>query len=155
MTKKKVITKRNSDSTVVADVTQTFTNPISGQEETKIGGQFVTEGLNNRIDLKDDAPRYDDGDNINYIAKHSNGDQAHGTYSLTGLLNEISAIVKNPNNIVYDKVAQTIHVTGRFNVKESINIHQPPHNIIRVVGNVMKLKNNEAIEKPQGVYGGY
>lgn len=147
--------KDKSRTKVIADVTQTFENPISGQEETKIGGQFVTEGLNNKIDLKDDVPRYDDGDIINYIAKDSSGRQAHGYYSITGLLNEITSLVGSPDNVVYDKSTQTIHVKGRFNTKESINIHQPPHNIIRVVGNVMRLRSNGKIEREQGLYGGY
>lgn len=155
--KRKGRRKKTEENTVVAEVTETFINPISGQEETKIGGQFVIDGIQNKIDLNDgNAPRFNDGDTIDYIARDSSGREARGTYSLNGLLNQMSIIVGDPSRVRFDRAKQNIEVTGRFNVKESMNIHQSPDNLIRVTQNVMRLKGNGELERrASGLYGGY
>jgi len=151
------IPNKPAEATVVADVTETFENPISGQIETKIGSQLIIDNIDMKIDLTSEhnKPRYNDDEIIDYIAWDSGkGSGARGTYNLNKLLNELSIVVGSKEKITYNKQEQTIHVIGRFNTAECLNIHQPPQNIIRAVTNVMRLTGNAETER-RGLYGGY
>ena len=147
---------KSKGANIVADTTETFTNPISGLEETKVGNQFIVDDLQNNIALtRGDEPRFNDDETIDYMGWDSRSSQkVPGTYNLTGLVNQLSSILGGDDNVHYNKEEQVIHIKGRFNYKESINIHQPPHNIIRVAKNAVSIRGNAQSER-QGLYGAY